>query len=51
MAQLREEKIRLGCTVWYGSQAHTSNMGPVFKYQVVTETEYSNHLYLKNQNK
>ena len=44
MAQLREETIRLGCTVWYGSQAHTSNMGPVFKYQVVTETEYSNHL-------
>ena len=44
MEQLKEETKRLGCTVWYGSQARTNNMGPVLQYQVVTETEYSNHL-------
>ena len=44
MEQLKEEAKRLVCTVWYGSQARTSNMGPVFQYQEVIETEYRNHL-------
>ena len=44
MEQLKEETIRLGGTVWYGSQARTRNVGLVLQYQVVTETEYSNHL-------
>ena len=44
MEQLKEETKILGGTIGDGSQAHTSNMGLVLQYQVVTETEYSNHL-------